>query len=728
MMEASKQIARKSRSAAKVEAQSAPKPNLVRLPPTLNLQQHLLFNRELSWLEFNRRVLEEARDAGAPPLERLKFLSIFATNLDEFFMIRVSGLKQQVEEDKTRRAPDGMTAEAQLAAISLSLRPMLDQHARCLRDDVLPALRDAGITIALYAELTAEEQSRVDRYFMERVFPVLTPQAVDPSHPFPYISNRSLNLGVMVEPPPGTEDEEQRFARIKVPPVVKRLVPVGHEDKATAKFVLLEEVIAANAAALFPGMKTSRCYAFRVTRDADIEIEEDEAEDLLRVMERELRQRRFGSAVRLEIEAAMPDEMVAYLTASLNLEAADAYRVEGWLNVPDLMRLYDLDRPDLKDRPVVPAATVGVPGKLMPGAALKEGAAVFDAVRRGDIFVHHPYQSFASVTDFIESAARDPDVLAIKMTLYRTGAQSPIVQALMAAAERGKQVAVIVELKARFDEENNIEWARRMDKSGIHVVYGLLGLKTHCKIALVVRREGDGLRRYLHIGTGNYNPATARLYTDLGVFTANEAAGADASELFNYLTGYSQRRDYRRLAVAPVSLREQMKACIEGEIAHAEAGSEARIIVKVNSLTDTRMIHLLYRASQAGVEVDLIVRGICMLRPGVRGLSERIRVRSIVGRFLEHSRIYYFADNGNHKLFIGSADWMQRNLDRRVELVTPVDDEDIKRHLLDDVLAAFLRDTANARRLLPDGTYETVPVEGDARFDSQEYLAGLYRE
>jgi len=506
---------------------------------------------------------------------------------------------------------------------------------------------------------------------------------------------------------------------------VGRLVPVGEGD---TKFVLLEEVIAENVASLFPGMTVKRPFAFRVTRDADIEIQEDETDDLLRMMEHELRQRRFGFAVRLDVEADMPARMVAYLTKSLKLTEADVYTVEGWLGVSDLMRLYDLDRPDLKDRPLVPAPNAGIPSSLIPVAELNEDGALFDRVRRADILVHHPYQTFSTVTDFITHAARDPQVLAIKMTLYRTGAQSPIVQALIEASERGKQVAVLVELKARFDEEKNIEWARRMDNAGIHVVYGLLGLKTHCKIALVVRREGESLRRYLHIGTGNYNPATARLYTDLGLFTANETAGADASELFNYLTGYSQQRDYRRLLVAPVTLRDEFRTLIENEIAHAQAGREARIIAKTNSLTDTRIIHLLYRASQAGVSVELIVRGVCMLRPEVKGLSENIRVRSIVGRFLEHSRIFYFRDDGRDRLFIGSADWMQRNLDRRVELATPVDDENIKRHLIDDVIGAYLRDNAKARRLLADGTYERIQAaEGEARFDSQEHLAGLYR-
>lgn len=701
----------------------------VNLPATLYLQSSLLFNRELSWLEFNRRVLDEALNREAPPLERLKFIGIFATNLDEFFMIRVSGLRQKLEEGGEQRSPDGLSPATQLEQIGERLRPMLAEQMRALREEIFPTLAEAGVAIVEYKDLSEGEQLEVDRYFMAHVFPVLTPQAVDPSHPFPYISNRSLNLGVMVEAGNAAgedDDAEPRFARIKVPPVVGRLIPVGAEK---SKFVFLEDAIRANAEALFPGMKVERPFVFRVTRDADIDIQEDEADDLLRLMERELRQRRFGQAVRLEIESEMPAAMVAYLTESLHLTEQDIYPVEGWMGVHDLMRLYDLERPDLKDRPLLPAPTAGIPGKLVPTSELEESFAIFDHIRRADILVHQPYQTFATVTDFIRSAARDPDVLAIKMTLYRTGSQSPIVQALIEAAERGKQIAVLVELKARFDEENNIEWARRMDNAGIHVVYGLMGLKTHCKIALVVRREGDLLRRYLHVGTGNYNPATARIYTDFGIFTANEEAGADASELFNYLTGFSQQSEYRRLLVAPVRLRAKMKTLIENEIAHAQAGKPARIIAKINSLTDTRMIHLLYRASQAGVSVDLIVRGICMLRPGVRGLSENIRVRSIVGRFLEHSRLFYFADGGEERVFIGSADWMQRNLDRRVELVTPVDDARLKRHLLDTVVAAYMRDNTHARRLNSDGTYERVKAdEGEEIFNSQEHLASLYRD
>ena len=535
-------------------------------------------------------------------------------------------------------------------------------------------------------------------YFIENVFPVLTPQAVDPSHPFPYISNLSLNLGVMIEPNGDPNSpvsaSAPRFARVKVPPLVPRLVPVG--DESSIEYILLEELIAANVEVLFPGMRASELHAFRVTRDADIEIREDEANDLLQAIERELRKRRFGTAVRLEVAASMPGEMVRYLASSLRLSADDVYTIDGPLNMPDLMALYKLDQPALKDKPLVaPVAS-----------AFRTDESIFDVIRRQDVLVHHPYNSFASVVDFINSAANDPAVQAIKMTLYRTGRDSPVVQALMKASEKGKQVAVLVELKARFDEESNIEWARRLERAGVHVVYGLIGLKTHCKLALVVRREAESLRRYVHVGTGNYNPATARIYTDLGLFTADEQIGADASELFNYLTGFSKQTEYRRLLVAPVNLRERVTALIEREVEHHKNGRPARIVAKINSLTDTKLIRVLYEASQDGVPIDLLVRGVCTLRPGVPGLSDTITVTSIVGRFLEHSRIFYFLNGGEEEVYIGSADWMQRNLDRRVELLAPIRDLQLRKHLKEEVLDVCLRDNVKARRLLPDGSYE----------------------
>ncbi|HVF48944.1 MAG TPA: polyphosphate kinase 1 [Pyrinomonadaceae bacterium] len=694
-------------------------PSKVELPPSLLHHQHLLLNRELSWLEFNARVLDEALDHSHPLLERLKFLSIFSTNLDEFFMIRVSGLKEEVEEEIVEPSADGMTPAEQLAAISRRLRPMLAEQMRCLREEILPQLEEHNIVVTSFQTLTKRERQKLNAYFLENIFPVLTPQAVDPSHPFPYISNRSLNLGLMIEP--ANENQTtytgvragRRFTRIKVPPSVPRLVPV---DETQARYIRVGELIAANTSALFPGMQTGPSYMFRVTRDADIEIMEDEANDLLRVMEQQLRKRRFGDAVRLEVAEGMPDGMVEYLTGSLELTPDDVYTIEGPLNLPDLMTLYDLPRPELKDRPL----PLNIP------APLAEKRPIFDVIREQDILLHHPYTTYSTVTDFINAAAHDKDVLAIKICLYRTGQRSPVVQALMEASGQGKQVAALVELKARFDEENNIEWAKQLERAGVHVVYGLLGLKTHCKLALVVRREGKSLRRYVHVATGNYNPTTSRIYTDIGLLTADPEIGADATDLFNFLTGYSHQSSYRKLLIAPINLKERMLAFIERETKHCLAGRPARIVAKINSLTDTNIIRALYEASQAGVEIDLVVRGICSLRPGVAGLSENIRVSSIVGRFLEHSRIFYFANGGDEEVYIGSADWMTRNLQRRVEVIAPISDARLKRQLKEDVLDVYLRDNLKARRLLPDGTYQRVrPLEGERTVDSQTHFASF---
>jgi polyphosphate kinase len=689
----------------------------VALPKTLFLHNQLLLNRELSWLEFNYRVLEEALDRTQPLLERLKFLSIFSTNLDEFFMIRVSGLKQQIESKVTELSPDGLMPAAQLKGVNQRLRPMVAEQMRCIKEEILPALAAEGIIITPYRALSDHQRRALNEYFMENVFPVLTPQAVDPSHRFPYISNLSLNLGMMIEQSETSSTmltNAPSFIRVKVPPIVSRLVPVG--DSGT-EFTLLEELIAANTEALFPGVRAGECHAFRVTRDADIEIREDEAGDLLQTMERELRKRRFGHSVRLEVSSTMPGEMVRYLASSIGLTADDVYTIDGPLNAPDLMALYDLPKSALKDKPFMPSIA----------APFQTGESMFDVISRQDVLVHHPYNSFSSVADFISSAAIDPDVLAIKMTLYRTGTRSPIVQALMEASERGKQVAVLVELKARFDEENNIEWARRLERAGVHVVYGLLGLKTHSKVALVVRREQGSLRRYVHIGTGNYNPATARIYTDLGLFTTNQKIGADVTDLFNYLTGFSRQTEYRKLLVAPVNMRERMTELIEREIEHHKQGRPARIITKINSLTDTKVIRALYEASQAGVPIDLIVRGICILRPGVPGLSHTITVTSIVGRFLEHSRIYYFQNGGEEDLYIGSADWMMRNLDRRVEVITPIEDPNLKKHLKEEVLDVCLIDNTKARRLMVDGKYERVrPAIGEDKIDAQAHFMNFY--
>ena len=676
----------------------------IELPPSLLHDRRFLFNRELSWVEFNRRVLEEATEVAAhPPLERLKFLAIFSTNLDEFFMIRVSGLKEQIEEDIIDLSPDGMTPHEQIAEIRTRLLPILDLQTRILREEVIPSLALEGITVSPYDALSEEEKRSADHYFTENVFPVLTPQAVDASHPFPFISNLSLNMGIVLAPEAGKKNrpEEARFARIKLPSNVSRLIPVNDEG---TRFTLLGETLRANLQPLFPGMRILQSHLFRVTRDADIELREDEAGDLMRTMERELRQRRFSAAVRLEISGSMPDEMARFLTEKLELESTDVYKIDGFLNIPDLMRLYGINRPDLKDRPLVPTAP----------KAFRNKKSIFDAIRERDILFHHPFTSFNSVTDFINAAADDPNVQAIKICLYRAGKDSPIVNALMRASENEKQVAALIELKARFDEENNIEWARRLEAAGVHVVYGVRGLKTHSKLALVVRSEGGKLRRYVHVATGNYNPTTARIYTDIGLLTANEEIGADATDIFNYLTGYSNQKEFRKLLVAPVSLRTKMLEMIRREAAHAQAGKPSRIIAKMNSLTDLEMTQALYEAAQAGVSIDLIIRGICVLRPGVEGLSENIRVRSIVGRFLEHSRVFYFENAGEEEVYIGSADWMQRNLDRRVEVIAPVQEKKLKRYLKEELLVAYLRDTAKSRILKSDGSYERIPPNDGA--------------
>ncbi len=676
-----------------------------------------LFNREVSWLEFDRRVLEEAMVEDLPVLERLKFLSIFSSNLDEFFMIRVSGIKEQVEEGVGELSPDGLSPTEQLKQIRDRLRPMLRKQADYLANVVFPELQKAGITIEAYKFLNAKEKKKLDKYFRDNIFPILTPQSVDSSHPFPYISNLSLNLGLFIEPNRTVTQKnlkhlfrQKRFARIKLPPTVPRLIPIVDGKR----FALLEEVIAANAHHLFPNMKVSEGFIFRVTRDADIEIREDEAGDLMRTLETELQRRRFRFPVRLEVDGAMPDKMLKVLGNGVGLTDEDIYKIDGFVDISDLMQLYSLDQPALKDKPI----------PLVHPAALLEKKDIFDTLKKQDILLHHPYTAFSAVTDFIARAAEDPRVQAIKICLYRTGKDSPVVRSLIRASQMGKQVTALVELKARFDEENNIEWARRLENEGVHVVYGISSLKTHSKVLLVIRREGDRLARYVHVATGNYNPVTARQYTDIGLLTADEAIGDDATSLFNFLTGYSQQTEYERLIVAPVNLRERLIELIRRESENAAAGKPANIVVKTNSLTDTDLIEELYAASSAGVEIDLIIRGVCALRPGVAGLSENIRVRSVVGRFLEHSRIFYFANSDEgEELYIGSADWMQRNLDRRVEVMAPILDPEILDYLRDEVLGSYLRDTVNTRVLMPDGTYQKVP-NGSTPFDAQLYFVG----
>jgi polyphosphate kinase len=673
---------------------------------TASATENLLLNRELSWIEFNSRVLDEALDPTQPLLERLKFLAIFSTNLDEFFMIRVSGLQEQMEADPMLLSPDGLSPASQLRQISERLRPLIVLQTRCLKTQVLPGLAKYGVHIVPYAQLSQEQREQLRDFFYERIFPVLTPLAVDPTHPFPYISNISLNLGTLIADP-FDEGTEARFARVKLPPNVPRLIPVSNDYS----FILLEELVAAHIASLFPGMRVLECQPFRITRDADIEIEEDEAGDLLKTVEQQLRQRRFGFGVRLEVATGMSQRMVKQMRSSLEMDEQDVYPIDGPLNIPDLMALYKLDLPELKDKPFTPVTP----------PALRAGEPIFDVIRHQDILLHHPYDSFAPVAELLRAAAKDPHVLAIKQTLYRVGADSPVVNLLIEAAERGKQVAVIVELKARFDEENNILWARRLERAGVHVIYGLLGLKTHAKIALVVRQEGNTLRRYMHLGTGNYNPVTARLYTDYGLLTCDADFGADASDLFNFLTGYSRQEHYRKLLVAPVNLRARMIELIRREVAHHEAGRPAGIIVKLNSLTDTEVIEELYAASRAGVSIDLLVRGICCLRPGLPGHSETIRVGSLVGRFLEHSRAYRFLNGGQDEIYLGSADLMNRNLDRRVEVLFPLEDERIKERLRRELELMF-SDNVKMRWLQPDGTYLHTPPADKQPRNAQEML------
>src|SRR5438132_5710336 len=568
-----------------------------------------LLNRELSLIEFFRQVLDEAHDGRNPLLERLRFLTIFSNIVDEFFMVRVSGLKEEIEHGCVKPSPDGMTAAEQLEAIRKRLVPMIADQMRCLREEILPELAANGIVIAPYQSLSKEERDTVDDYFMRQVFPVLTPLAVDPAHPFPYISGLSLNFGIMVRST-AAEATPTRFIRLKVPPSLPGLVQVGD----TSRYTFLSEVIACNLGLLFHGMSVEHAHMFRVTRDADIDIREEEAGDLLSALQRELRKRRFGSPVKLEVAADMPEEMLIYLMESIGVEPDDVYILDGPLNILDLGVLCDLDRPDLKHTPL----------RTVRPKRLAQGKSVFDAIRHGDVLLHHPYTDYSTVTNFIRAAANDKNVLAIKICLYRTGQQSEIAEILRQAGEQGKQVTSLIELKARFDEENNIEWAQRLERAGVHVVYGLIGLKTHCKLTLVVRREGQTLRRYVHIATGNYNPTSSSTYTDLGIFTADEDIGEDATDFFNYLTGYSNQKDYHKLLVSPVNLREKLTSLIERETAHAKAGRPARIIAKLNRLADANIIESLYEASQAGVSIDLIIRGICMLRPGVPGLSDNI--------------------------------------------------------------------------------------------------------
>lgn len=686
--------------------------NLTSSPTTSELiQPEAYINRELSWIEFNRRVFNEALDNRHPLLERAKFLAIFDTNLDEFIMIRLAGLKDQSVAHVTTLSPDGLTGEQQLMAVRDALEPLLLETRQFWRTYLLPALAAEHIYILDYEQLDAVQRIAMQTYFENEIFPVLTPLAVDPGHPFPHISNRSLNLAVVIT----DALHGERPARVKVPPTLPRLIPVPLADGQSGKkaFVWIEQVIAAHLSLLFPGFDIWESYPFRVLRDADIELREDDSSDLLESIEQSLRERRFGSVVDLEVNPSMPQRIRNLLLENLELSPDDLTVIDGPLGMGDLMELHKLDRPDLK----YPSFTPLVPPEL------RKGQDIFQTIRQHDQLLHHPYESFDVVVDFLRAAAHDPQVLAIKQTLYRVGTNSPIVGLLQEAVENGKQVAVLVELKARFDEENNIEWARALERAGVHVVYGLIGLKTHAKLALVVRKEADGLRRYVHFGTGNYNVGTARQYEDLGLLTCRPDLCADTSALFNLLTGYSRQSSYRKLLVAPLGLRAGIIDRIEREITLQQKYGNGQLIFKMNALVDPKVIAALYRASQAGVQIDLIVRGICCLRPGVPGLSETIRVRSLVGRFLEHSRIYYFGNGGNEEILLGSADMMQRNLDGRVETLFPIEDPTLRSALRDNLVKRVLNDTVNTCELQPDGRYlRVLPDPGEPPFDSQAWF------
>ncbi|QUF02853.1 RNA degradosome polyphosphate kinase [Actinosynnema pretiosum subsp. pretiosum] len=702
--------------------QVAPPPDAPRIIPgsppaatndltTVDLPDDRYFNRELSWLDFNARVLALAEDSSQPLLERAKFLAIFASNLDEFYMVRVAGLKRRQETGLSVRSADGLSPSEQLNSIYKRAQELVEQHARAFLDHVGPELEKHAISIVSWAQVTDFERLRLSNYFTEQVFPVLTPLAVDAAHPFPYISGLSLNLAVMVRDPEGGMD---RFARIKVPDNVPRLVRV-ESDRASssATFLPVEELIAAHLGDLFAGMTVRECHAFRVTRNADLEVEEDRHEDLLLALEKELARRRFGPPVRLEVAGDMTEHMLERLLREMEVDEQDVVQVPGLLDLSCLWQLYGLDRKQLKDRPFVPSTHPAFVERETPKS-------IFATLREGDVLVHHPYDSFStSVQRFIEQAAADPHVLAIKQTLYRTSGDSPIVDALIDAAEAGKQVVALVEIKARFDEQANIKWARALEKAGVHVVYGLVGLKTHCKTSLVVRQEGSTIRRYCHIGTGNYNPKTARLYEDVGILTAEPTIGSDLTDLFNVLTGYARQDHYRTLMVAPYGVRRGIVERIDREIEHARAGRPSGVMIKVNSLVDEEVVDSLYRASMAGVPVDVLVRGVCALKPGVPGLSENIRVRSILGRFLEHSRLFHFTGCGEH--WIGSADMMHRNLDRRVEVLVRVTDPRLTGQL-EAVVESALEPTTRCWVLQPDGEWEASPADGGRVRDHQTEL------
>jgi len=704
-------------------------------PSDINLSDPQYYlSRELTWLEFNARVLHEAMDERTPLLERLKFMGIFSSNLDEFYMVRIAAIKQQIEAKVSQLTPDGRTPIEQLSVASDRVQQLITQQHQHFETVLRPAMIQQGIYLLDYFDLNQEQCSYLQSYFEEQIFPVLTPLAVDPGHPFPYISNLSLNLAVVIEHP---DTGEELFARVKVPKVLPRFInlstlqvvdrtnplQIDRERPQIWTGIPLEQLIAHNLESLFPGMNIQGCYTFRVTRNADIGVAEDEADDLLQAIEEGLRKRRKGgSTVRIEVESAMPKQIRQMLQEELEVTERDVYEVNGMLGLGDLMSFLSLPVPELKDL----QWNGVIPPYLRRRKATEDSGNFFSLIAQKDILVHHPYQSFPDTVErFITCAANDPKVLAIKMTLYRTTGDSLILEALIKAAENGKQVSVLIELKARFDEQNNINLARQLEQAGIHVVYGLVGLKTHTKVILVVRREDEKIRRYVHIGTGNYNAKTSTLYTDVGLFSCRPELGADLTDLFNYLTGYSQQRVYRKLLVSPVNTRESFEQLIQQEIEHCHAGKTGRIAIKINALVDSKMIASLYRASQAGVSIDLIVRGMCCLRPGVTGVSENIRVISIIGRFLEHSRIYYFNNGGDPVVLIGSADWMTRNLDRRVEVITPIEDPEISKDL-QEIFGIMLSDNRQAWDMQSDGSYQQRrPQAGTNEESTQQILMDM---
>lgn len=670
----------------------------------------LYLNPHLSLLAFQRRVLEEAQDPNNPLLERVKFVSILGSNMDEFFMVRVAGLWQQLETRTTEISMDGRSPTEQLKLIRQEVTNIIADIYSLWRDELMPELRDAGIQILDLDALNAQQRTAVDDYFRRAVYPVLTPLAVDQGRPFPHISNLSLNIAAIVT----NGDERERFARIKVPDSLPQLVSIPSRGGELA-FIWLEQVIIANLRLLFPEMDILEAYLFHVTRDAELAIQELETDDLLESIQEAVWRRRFRDAVRLQVNTSMPQRLVDMLTTNLELDHNDVYRIDGPIDLSRVRGLLNIERPALKDKPFIPSTPKGFT------SAPNED--IFKTIRTGDVLLHHPFESFQPVVDFLRAAAEDPDVLAIKMTLYRVGRNSPLVEALLDASQNGTQVAVLVELKARFDEESNIEWAQKLEREGVHVVYGLPGVKVHAKMAMVVRREGDLIRRYVHLGTGNYNPSTARLYTDIGMFTCNEEIGADVSDLFNHLTGYSAKTSYRKLLVAPHSIRSGLERLVRAEMERHRQHGDGCLIFKMNALEDPGMIRLLYEASQAGVKIDLIVRGVCSLRPGVPGVSETIRVRSVIGRFLEHSRIFYFHNGGEELVYVGSADLMPRNLNRRVEVLFPVEDEKLIRRLRDKILEKYLEDEAGARIMQPDGSYVRPEREpGKKQASSQSWF------